>query len=218
MQHKASPGFSIFTPGDLHTINLEAASPLAGCRLDWWGLVLEAGGCPRLGGAAGTAGAAPRCGLSQATVTDWGRPPMSTTNTFWPALMTRYGPSKRGFRGGLLAPTLMYTSSALNSCGGQKEPTAPPSAAVWVTAAGPVRGPVAANPACPGIGQEGPAGCQAPALLMTLLSPPWVRPGVPKGPTEGAPHSPTRTAWPATRSWVVDCRWNLSTRSLACGW
>ena len=23
MQHKASPGFSIFTPGDLHTINLE---------------------------------------------------------------------------------------------------------------------------------------------------------------------------------------------------
>jgi hypothetical protein len=29
MQHKASPGFSIFTPGDLHTINLEDFPPSA---------------------------------------------------------------------------------------------------------------------------------------------------------------------------------------------
>jgi hypothetical protein len=29
MQHKASPGFSIFTPGDLHTINLEDFLPSA---------------------------------------------------------------------------------------------------------------------------------------------------------------------------------------------
>ncbi len=29
MQHKASPGFSIFTPGDLHTINLEHFLPSA---------------------------------------------------------------------------------------------------------------------------------------------------------------------------------------------
>ncbi len=29
MQHKESPGFSIFTPGDLHTINLEDFPPSA---------------------------------------------------------------------------------------------------------------------------------------------------------------------------------------------